>query len=426
MWNKVNMNEWLLEQDAAPGQPDPPMMQSPMTDPNAATMEDPNAMQDPAQMQDPNIEPPDVTEDPQAPDMPEMGKEDLDFEVWKNEYFKMSIKGNNQEMEQMIRQVMTRELDSTQKKFTEDNLQILQLQNDANIKQASREIRTLIRDQLDQNNPATSVVSHIASTLEKYVILNNVYIKLSGMHGIKGDPHRKYIAALTGSVQVGSGANTEDIVYNAKDFSIAISTRMNSKFGDISIGRWCLKEDDATRYLAKPELEKLENGSPEEKDVLRKRVVIESIASKFDTRAFVINIVNTDGTIYHIGWDLSNTIKSGYQNGKLVVKFTQSDNSEAMITDDGDIVSLMDMEIMYVRETGSVGEDGKPQTEEIQFMERKEGQLFLSCDANIMKEVASSLQGMFVKEYPWQGNPSDIGELSRCFPSVFEMLMRQC
>ena len=67
-------------------------------------------------------------------------------------------------------------------------------------------------------------------------MISNIFIKIKGLLGAKGDMHRKYIASLLGAVQVGSGANSEDIVYNEKDYSIRISTRFNDKFGRVEIG----------------------------------------------------------------------------------------------------------------------------------------------------------------------------------------------
>ena len=114
--------EWLLEQDekqklqeqdmpAMGGQPDmmaggppaggpgmgaggqppvPPGMPS-GGDPN---QNQPNVTNQPQGMAgDKPDQPEDVTEDPQAPDMPDQ-KGDDDFEVWRSNYFKESIKGD--------------------------------------------------------------------------------------------------------------------------------------------------------------------------------------------------------------------------------------------------------------------------------------------------------------------------------------------
>jgi hypothetical protein len=368
---------------------------------------------------------PDVTNDPQAPDMP-ADRDSPDFEQWKNLYFKESIKGDTQKLIDLINQVRDLDLDSYPRKFVEDNLQVQFLRQHANIDKASKEIRKLLREELDQNNPSVSVVNHISDTLQQMPELNNIFIKLGGTLGMKGDLHRKFIAALVGGVQVGSGGNNEDVIYNEKEYSIRISTRFNAKFGKLDIGKWAMREDDPERYLSEPELRRLEEGSPEEKDVLRRRVVMESIAETFKTRAFIANVVGSDGTIYTLGWDLSNSLRSAYTDGKLVVRTVESDRAEAMIDDNGAIIPFVEIKILYAKETGNTDENGKPETEEHPFMVREDGMLFLTADLNIMREAASSFSGIVMKELPYPGNPSDLKILSRCVPSAPEIIMRNC
>lgn len=369
--------------------------------------------------------PADISKDPQTPDMDEP-KDPEDFEKWKNNYLKESIKGDSQKLIDMIHDVRDLDLDSYPRKFVEDNLQVQFLRQNANIEKASKEIRKLIREQLDQNNPSVSIVNHIFNVLQQQPDLGNIFIKLEALHGMKGDLHRKYLAALIGGVQVGSGGNNEDVIFNDKEYSIRLSTRINAKWGMIDIGRWALREDDPERYLSEPELKRMEDGSPEEKDVLRRRIVMESIADYFKKRSFVANVVNKDGSVYTLGWDLSNSLRAAYTDGKLIVKTTAAENSEAMIDDDGAIIPFVEMKILYERETGKLDEDGKPEKEQHEFMVRRDGMLFLTAQYQIIKEAASSFQGIVLKEIPYKGNPSDLKTLTRCIPSVDELLTRKC
>ena len=369
---------------------------------------------------------PDVTSDPEAPDMPEK-VDDKDFEQWKSAYFKSSTTGDVNAMIDLINQVRDMDLEPYPRKFVEDNLQILFLRQNANIDKACKEIRRLIKENLDQNNPSVSVVNHMTTVLQKVPELNSVFIKLKGLLGMKADLHRKFIASLLGAVQVGSGGNTEDIILNEKDYSIRASTRFNEKWGRVDIGRWSLKEDDPERYLAEAEQKRLEDGSPEEKDVLRRRVVMESIAETFKKRAFVINVVGTDGTIQTLGWDIAGSLRNAYTSGKLVVRTSQSDNNEAMIDDDGAIVPYVDIKVKYLKDAeGGVDDEGRPAKEEHDFMERIDGMLFLTAQFNILKEAASSFSGIVLKENPYNGNPSDLRTLMRCVPNAPEILLRQC
>lgn len=443
--SKFVLQDWLNEAsgDVAGGQP-PAMTPDSMTggapagDPNAANMPtDMSPMSPQTQQNSPeaakkgapetqkNNEIPDVSSDPVTPDMPEK-TEKKDFEVWKNDYFKESVKGDPSKMIELIQQVRDNSLEAYPRKFVEDNLQICFLRQNANIDKAAKAIRNSIKQDLDHNNPSVSVVNHMASALQSMPDLNNIFIKLKGLLGMKGDLHRKYIASLLGAVQVGSGANNEDIIFNDKDYSIRISTRFNDKWGRVDIGKWSLREDDPERYLTEPERKRMEEGSPEEKDVLRRRVVMEAIAESFKKRSFIINIVNQTGTIYTLGWDLAGCLKNAYTSGKLVVRTIESDNNEAMIDEEGTIIPYVDIKIKYLKNGKGTDENGHPIKEEHDFMERIDGILFLTAQFNILKEAASSFSGIVLKETPYNGNPSDLNVLMRCVPSAPELLLRNC
>jgi hypothetical protein len=430
--SRATLEEWLLEADGdiAGGQ-QPPMAggTAPITppagppgDPNVAKPAPPQT--DPAPQQQQNSMP-DVSLDPSSPDMPEE-MDEKDFEQWKDTYFRESIKGDVSKLVDLIHQVRDLDLDSYPRKFVEDNLQVCFLRQHANIEKASKEIRKLVKDDLDRNNPSVSLVNHIFNTLQTMPELNNVFIKLKGLLGSKGDMHRKFIASIIGGVQVGSGGNSEDVIYNEKDYSIKLSTRYNDKWGKVDIGKWSLREDDPERYLTDPEQRRLEDGSPEEKDVLRRRVVMESIAETFKRRGFIINVTGEDGTIYTFGWDLAGSLKGAYTDGKLVVRTIQSDNSEAMIDDQGAIIPYVDIKIKYVKDAGGVDEQGKPAKEEHDFMERIDGMLFLTAQFQILREASTSFTGIVLKETPYTGNPSDLRVLQRCVPNAPELLLRQC
>lgn len=433
------LEEWLVEASG-----DVPAGQAPMAggtmpqmpdavsanDPNVAAPAPPQMDSDPQMMNAPQQQQqqppmPDVSNDPASPDMPQE-MDEQDFEQWKDSYFKESIKGDVSKLVELIQQVRDNDLDSYPRKFVEDNLQICFLRQHANIDKAATQIRKLVKDNLDRNNPSVSLVNHISNTFQTMPDLNNVFIKLKGLLGMKGDLHRKFIGAIIGGIQVGSGGNNEDVVYNERDYSIRISTRYNDKWGRVDIGKWSLREDDPERYLTEPEQRRLEEGSPEEKDVLRRRVVMESIAESFKRRAFLINVVGQDGTVYTLGWDLAGSLRGAYQDGKLVVRTIQSDNSEAMIDDDGSIIPYVDIKIKYVREGSGTDEEGKPVKEEHDFMERIDGMLFLTAQQQIIQEASSSFTGIVLKETPYTGNPSDLKVLTRCVPNASEILMRQC
>lgn len=427
MTKKFNQMQWFIEQGLQSPEPNaggPPMGQPDAPGDPMGGMSDMNPNQlEPNQM---TAEPQDdLSNDPTYPDMPEE-QEDDDFEIWKIKFVKESIKGDPNMLVQKILNVRDRELSASQRKFVEDNLDICFLRQNANILLISNEIRKSIKKDFDRTNPATSLVKHITDTLERSPLLNEIYIKLLGLSGTKGDLHRKFVGALIGALQVGSGGQNEDLIFEEQDYSIRISTRFNARWGDVNLGRWYLKEDDSERYLKKAELERLESGSPEEKDVLRRRIVIESIADMFKDRAFIINVTGQDGTVYHLGWDLGNSIKSAYLDGKLVVRTGNNDTKEAFIDEEGSIISIPNMNIYYVKEKESLSHQGDVEIEEIEFISYRDGVLYFVANLNLLKQSASTLQGITYRETLWQGNPTDVLKIMRCVPTSSETLLRQC
>jgi hypothetical protein len=422
MTHKLNQLQWFAEQGpmpsgpiggppaTQPGGPGDPMGQG--QEPNSMSMDDQPGEDD-------------ISNDPQFPEMPEE-KESDDYEIWKIKFVKESIKGDANVLTQKILSVRNRELEAAQRKFVEDNLDICFLRQNSNVLHISNEIRKLIKKDFDRTNPATTLIRHITESLDKSPLLNDVFIKLLGLGGAKGDQHRKFIASLTGSVQVGSGGQNEDLIFEEQDYSIRISTRFNARWGDVNIGRWYLKEDDPDRYLKPAELDRLQGGSPEEKDVLRRRVVIESISEAYRERAFIINVVGQDGSISHLGWDLGNSLKSAYLDGKLVVRTGDNDTKEAFIDEEGSIITVPNMNIYYVKDGGQIDKNGKSEIEEIEFISYRDGVLYLVAQLDLLKEAASTLQGITYKETLWQGNPTDILKIMRCVPSSPELLLRQC
>jgi len=420
-----NLEFWLEEQgmDAPAGQQDPQVTNQDQVAADATGGGDAPAEQG----GDEDKSPEDVSQDPDTPDMPEESDDEKDFEVWKSNYFKESIHGDAQKLMELLSPLRDKEgLEPYQRKFVDDNWNVQLIRGNANVAEASKQIRKEIRDQLDRNNPATTVVNHIFNTLQSIPTLNETFIRMMGYAGNKGELHRKFMAAITGSVQVSSSPDKENVIFNEKEYSIKMSTRLNSDWGEVALGSWCLREDDPERYLSEPELRRLSEGSPQERDVLRRRIVVESMAKHFDEQAFIINVVSDDGTVYMLGWDMSNALRGAYAEGKVLVKTVKSENSEAMISDSGEIVPMVDLKIYFVKETEEQDEAGNPKMEEIEFMERRNGMLFLSAGLLTIREAAGSMQGTELKEIPYQGNPSDLKALKRCVYSAHDMLMRQC
>lgn len=371
-------------------------------------------------------------QDPNTPEMPEdYGQQQqgpgTQFEAWKKEFYRLGIKGDPQEMLNSLARV--RELDNLevpQRRFVDDNYHILRYRQNANMDAASKDIRKLISDSLDRNRPGSTVMQYIYSTTTagKVPQLREIMAKFPAFHGTRGDYHRKHVAALIGAAQVGGGGSGPDLLYSGKDFSINISTRFYQEFGRMQLVDWALQRRDPEIVLSDSEREKLEDGSPEEKQVLRRRIVIESISRRLEGRSFLINVVETEGAAYYLGWDASEGLLSGYNEGKIVVRSKGMSDTEAIIDGEGDIVPVVNVDILYLKDTGTTDEAGRPKFREVPFMSRIDGQLYLTAAKETLRDLATGMSGLFFQEDPWVGQPQDLKVLQRSIPSLEEILMR--
>ena len=417
-----NYFTWLTEADEVNA---PTAAQAPGGEPQSLNPQPPTTV--PGQ-ENPSPQP-GSDEPPELPDQEIKGKDKAkDFDSWKYEFLKLAVHGDQGKMIDMIGLVRHLPgLQISQKKYVEDNLAILQYRQEANIDKASKEIRRQIAEGIDRTNPGSSIMQIVTSVLEKDVLTGEILQKLCGMYGSKGEYHRKFLAALTGAVQQGGAGNHADLLFCGDDkYTVNISTRITGEFGEIKLGKWFLKEGDPEKYLAPAEQDRLESGSPEEKQVLRRRVIMESICEKFKKRSFLIHVVSVDGTVHSIGWDLGESLAGAYRDGNVIVRAKTGEERNAVISEDGKIIPLLDVEIAYVMETGELDEDGNVQSREVPFMERRDGHLYLVCDLSTMKKAAPGLSGMFFREVPYAGNPGELTAMRQCVVNLAEILNKRC
>ena len=417
MSNWINWQSWNEAGEAQPptGDPYAANVMATAGDPASPEPHAPDQPQDQSQNQkgyydadddDDQNDQDDVTQDPQEIEEPQQGQA-KDFEVWRHEFFELAKKGDTGQMIDAIGVVRDRPgLGAPQKKFVEDNLQIWMYRQD--IEQQADQIRKLVNKDFDITNPGTTLMQHICAVMEENTAMIQVPIKLTGTFAWKSDIHRKWVAALLGAVQEGGGASRHDLVLNDDEWSVEISTRFYAEFGEIDMGKWSLAVNDAEKFLSQSEFKALEDGSPGYKRELRRKIVISSIAERFARRAFLIHVCHTDGTLYSIGWDAGDCIKAAYRAGKLEVRAKGTKDKDCKIAKDGAITPLEETRIFYVKDTGELDENGNISTIEVPFIEERSGKLYVIADGNTLRDAASNMSGLFFRELPYSGNPTDI------------------
>ena len=71
-------------------------------------------------------------------------------------------------------------------------------------------------------------------------------------------------------------------------------------------------------------------------------------------------------------------------------------------------------------------ENGNPLKDRTEFLVKKDGMLFINASLETLQDAAGNVNGLSVKELPYNGNPSDLHNLVRCVASAPELILRNC
>jgi len=279
----------------------------------------------------------------------------------------------------------------------------------------------------------TEVFSILSSEIDQYPNITNVLTKLPSFYSMKSDLFRKVVAATMNGIQIGSGGTLEDVfVPIGKDgVGIKICTRIYTDFGNVMIGKWNIKFNDPENFLSDSELQKLnDTGSPEEKEVLRKRVVIESVAENFKDRVFMVLIINPeDGTRHEIGFNFAELVRDGWKNGYISVQFKANvGKGDAGVKVDGELIDLQSIDINYVKENpDELDEEGMPVKEQIELLRQENGLIYLTIMGDEFTSFADAAKaGLFHMSKPFDSGPEELVRIQRCVPTLQEILLKRC
>lgn len=279
----------------------------------------------------------------------------------------------------------------------------------------------------------TELMSIFSNEIDRYEMVKDVLQKLPSFYSMKADLFRKTIASLMNAVQIGSGGTLEDlfIPIGENGVGIKVCTRFYTMFGNIQIGKWSVQFNDPENFLSDVELEKLTNsGSPEEKEILRKRVVIESLSENFKDKVYVVMIVNPNtGQRHEIGFNFSELVKDGWKNGYISVDFKASvGEGSAGVKVDGELIDLQEIHISYVKTSvDKLDEEGMPSKELIDLLELKNEQLYLTISQEEFINFVNDAQaGIFYSSKEFDRGPEELKKVQRCVPDIKEIVLRQC
>ena len=461
---------------------------APQSAPSQPVIQNPNfdmGVQNPAPVA---MEPPPQEEVPQ-----EKPQEEIDFEIEKIDYLDMSLKQKNDEMmDKLLEMRNIQSLSPGQYKFITDNIQVLSLARDVDFNDARKSIYKRIKetfgdiaepvqdeeipdtqtqDVADQETamPQTSqpeevptpyqgtesvdyihknlhevneelgsisgveIYSIISEEIERYNTIIETLIKLPSFYAMKADLFRKIICAVSNGTQIGSGGSLEDVFIPLAEGGVGIKlcTRIYTDFGNIEIGKWSPKINDPETFLSDEELERLNNsGSPEEKEILKKRVMIESISTAFADKIYLMLICKPEsGERIEVGFNLSELVKTGWQNGTITIDFKANiGKGQATLDLEGNLIELQNIVVSYIKDNNDkLDSNGKPLKEHIELLKLKNGVLYIvSNEEEFFDFTSINSEGIFYNKKQSDLDIEKIQTIQNCVPDIKEILLKKC
>lgn len=382
-------------------------------------------LENPPEVDQPELQEPSVSEDPAGEDEPigdeeppsnregqDVGEEVelLDFDDFRQDYIEMSVNAKPEELMDKLGDLSgIIDLGPKEKKFTSDNLQILQLMEDKDIYEASRKLHH-IEDPME-------MMAQLSETIDKVETLRNVTFKLTSFFGMKSDLYRKFVASLLGAVQVGGGGTVEDLVIApTKGQRTLLCTRFYTVFGYIDLVPWSLHEGDADMFLKDIERERMETGSPEEKRVLLKRTILSSITNVVGNKIFLVCVVSrSTGRRTEFAFRMDRFLNQGYEKGLLEVNLSEeSDRLE--VFPDGSTRPPAKLQIKFV----------DPEGEDKEFIEWMRGSLYMTAEPETIETLADLIGESFYNRTDFEGDEEELETAQNCIPTLPDMLLRRC
>lgn len=311
--------------------------------------------------------------------------------------------------------------------------QDLELSHNKNFKENEENLN--VRDNSNQlgDITGTELYSIISEYVEQSTTITEMFLKLPSFYSMKADLFRKSICSLTNGIQIGSGGTLEDIFIPIAENGVGIKvcTRCYTSFSNIQIGKWAIQFNDPENFLSDSELEKLNNsGSPEEKEVLRKRIVIESIANHFQDKIYIILVVDPEnGRRHELGFNFAELLRDGWKNGYLSVHFRPSvGRGEAGVQVDGELIDLQEIQIDYLQKNpDKLDEEGMPTTENIELMKLNNGYLYLTILEEHFNNFSNDAQrGLFYQMKDFDRDSESLEVIQKCIPDIKEILLKKC
>jgi hypothetical protein len=322
---------------------------------------------------------------------------------------------DKQALESFLKMNAGKDSASSFRTFISSNLSAVSLLEETVIKESQKVIR--------RGKSAEDMVANLESELTGRNEYKECVQRISALGGNRGNAWRQLIAAMCGGVIVPGPVGSEvhiPIGRKKNAESLILRPQAYLGWGAIDLGRVIITSDSSREYLGSEEQSKLIGGAPEEKRVLRNRMVIEAICDQLGNGIYAILVVSEEGPWQTAYFD-SEMFREAYEAGILTVIEPHTEpGSTIAFNSDGEPVELVSWGLASIdKEDSTINPStGEKVYEAIQIGESKGERLLFVGDSGHLSEVGAN-----VYDHSMDFEKEELLSIRHSVPSARETIM---
>lgn len=219
-----------------------------------------------------------------------------------------------------------------QQQFVEANLSSLSLLDETIVDEIRRKMR--------KASDVESLFTEIETFLSSYPEMGEAMMRLSSAGPDKPNLLRQLLAATCAGVVI-PGNSGGEVHLPRKGEPIVLRPACVLDWGYVDLGPVKIVSTSPEEYLSKGELRRLDNGSPDEKRILRSRVFVESLADQLGGVYHLVLSISAAKSKWELAGFQSDVFRDAYDDGTItVLEATVGPDGSLGVDEDGEWATM--------------------------------------------------------------------------------------
>lgn len=324
-------------------------------------------------------------------------------------------KTTKEELVDFLKGISSQAKTASERSFIDSNLSSLSLLEETVVEE--------IRKKLKKEKDPETLMNSLEEALDSYTEMGEALQRLSAAGPDKSNLWRQMVAALcTGAVIPGMVGGEVHCARGKNEETMVLRPICTLNWGYVDLGAVRITATSPEDYLSEEGRQRLENGAPEEKRVLRNRVFVESVSDQLGGGYYMILALKQDDPNWNMVGFLSDIFRESYEGGSLTVLESMPGLAGSLAVDkDGKWVTMTTWRMAIVNES-EVGIDMETgvQKPKFEIVSELQGDRFIWVgDSDAFNDIGAKVGKRVFK----QADTEKAEQLRQSVPDARERLM---